>query len=271
MNDNQIILFHKMHALGNDFMLIDATQQSVNSDRLPVRAWGDRHTGVGFDQLLLLMPSSVADVKCRIFNSDGSEAEQCGNGMRCVALYLAEQEKIPTKTTTIETAGGLVQAEVLSGQEVQVSMGVPVLTPGWMDLTIPSLKKPVRVFALSMGNPHAILEVESLADCPVEVIGREISTDPSFPKGVNVGFMQIRDQHHLLLRTYERGAGLTLACGSNACAAAVTAILHCSVSSPVNIASQLGSLQLNWHKKNMASVKMTGTVAFVYGGEINFR
>lgn len=267
MADKRIISFCKMHGLGNDFMLIDGIRLSVKPEDLSVQAWADRHTGVGFDQLLLLMPSSSADAKCLIFNSDGSEAEQCGNGMRCVALYLHESGITTQKTVTIETRGGTVQAEILPDKQVQVTLGIPVLDPGWIDLEISSLKKSVRVFALSIGNPHAILQVDALQDFPVTIVGQEISTHRQFPSGVNAGFMQVLDRHRIALRTVERGAGETLSCGSNACAAAVAGILNGQLISPVAVQLPLGTLNLTWDSVSL-QIKLGGPAAVVFSGEI---
>lgn len=261
------IKFVKMHGLGNDFMLLDGIRQSINIDSLPIAQWADRHSGVGFDQLLLLLPSNNADVLCRIFNSDGSEAEQCGNGMRCIASYLYNQGFVTSRSITIETRMSIVEAFVREDQQVEVSLGVPILEPGWVTLTIPSYNKPFKLFVLSLGNPHAIMTVDSLDDFPVEVVGRAISTHSHFPKGINVGFMQITDKDNLILSTYERGTGKTLACGSNASAAVVAGILNHQMNSTVAVYLPRGKLAIQWQGKDKP-LKLIGDTKSVFNGQI---
>ncbi|MDX1901564.1 MAG: diaminopimelate epimerase, partial [Gammaproteobacteria bacterium] len=166
------IAFSKMHGLGNDFVIIDATQHDLSIHNLPIAKWADRHRGIGFDQLLILTCSKKADIACDIFNADGSIAEQCGNGMRCVARFAYENQLVSNKKMTIETKAGIVQAELRDDGLVEVDMGSPKLMPGWLDIP---LKKTIRVFALSMGNPHAIVWVDSIDTYPVAEMGRAIS------------------------------------------------------------------------------------------------
>ena len=264
MSALQSVHFWKMHGLGNDFMLIDARQQCINPDFLPVSAWADRHTGVGFDQLLLLLPSKNADVFCRIYNSDGSEAEQCGNGMRCVAFYLSDLSD--SDIFTIETLSGIVKAKCHLHSQIEIAMDMPQLHPGWVSVPV-SQTDFLKVFALSLGNPHAILRVDQLNNFQVTEVAKKIAAAPDFPQGVNVGVMQILDKQTLKLRTFERGAGETLACGSNACAAAVTGILHHNMTSPVSVRLPLGELKIIFDKE-WGILKMRGKAALVFKGDI---
>ena len=265
MMHSRKIHFRKMHGLGNDFMLIDTRLQPVDPASLPIRQWADRHTGIGFDQLLLLMPSSKATVFCRIFNPDGLEAEQCGNGMRCVARYLYESGQASADSLTIETLGGIVQANLRAPDRIEVILGVPIPNPGWLTLSIPVYASPLRVFSVSLGNPHVILQVDSLKDFPVGVIGHAISTHEQFPGGVNAGFVQRIDSTTIALRTFERGAGETLACGSNACAAAVAGICQHELVSPVTVLLEKGSLQVSW-KGSDTAVRLVGDASSIYEG-----
>lgn len=268
MSAKNTIPFWKMHGLGNDFMLIDGSRLTLTPDNIPIPAWADRHTGVGFDQLLWLMPSKQADVLCRIFNPDGSEAEQCGNGMRCVAAFLYETGQIARRTMIIETVGGMVHAAILPNHTVQVTLGVPVLVPGRIEITIDSQDTPITVFALSLGNPHAIIEVDSLTNLPVATMAKAIAADPCFPQGVNVGFMHVMDRHHIQLRTVERGAGETLSCGSNACAAVVAGVMQGRLVSPVTVKRPLGILEVAWQGVGQV-ITLTGPAITAYQGTLS--
>lgn len=265
MKKSHTIHFSKMHALGNDFMLIDARFQPVDPALLPVSEWADRHTGIGFDQLLLLLPSDKATVACRIFNLDGSEAEQCGNGMRCVARYLYDSGHLTQNQLTIETLGGRVEATFHDQNRIEVNLGVPCLQPGWREIVVPASPDTFKVFCLSVGNPHAILQVDSLKDFPVELAGKQISTHEKFPGGVNVGFVELLNQSTIHLATFERGSGVTLSCGSNACAATVMGICHLGLVSPVNVQLPKGNLEIFW-KGEGSSVSLVGSATKVFEG-----
>jgi len=267
MTSQKPIHFWKMHGLGNDFMLIDGRQQTVDAGLIPVSEWADRHTGVGFDQLLWLSSSEKADVFCRIYNSDGKQAEQCGNGMRCVAAYLSASEPASTSILTIETVSGIVTAVIQNDSQIEITMGIPHCQPGWLTFNMAAAAKPVDVFALSLGNPHVILKVDQLDTFPVKTVADEIAAQKVFAEGVNVGVMQIMDPHTLRLRTVERGAGETLACGSNACAAAVTGILHHQMKSPIKVLLPRGDLRISWNDP-ASPLQMTGPAHRIYEGFI---
>jgi len=264
------VSFCKMHSLGNDFLVIEMLSQSVSLDRNDIMALADRHTGVGFDQLLLVGKSEKADFSCRIFNQDGSEAEQCGNGMRCVARFLHEEKLINHSKVSIETLSGIVEAILPNYEEIEVRMGKPLIKP-MQEVTLANtgreLKK-VSLMIISMGNPHAILRVKSLDEFPIGEIGSKIATHADFPEGINVGFMELGDSHHIRLRTFERGVGETLACGTNACAAAVAGIINEGLLSPVEIELKLGKLKVEWEGIN-TDVKMRGPATRVYCGKLN--
>jgi diaminopimelate epimerase len=251
-----------MHGLGNDFLVINNLSQSLNLNKPLIKSLSDRHTGIGFDQLLLVEPSTKADFFCRIYNSDGSEAEQCGNGMRCIAQFLHEEKLITQNTMTIETKARVVQAIIHDYETIQINMGVPLFhsldTPN--DLPIMAI--------VSMGNPHAILHVPSIQDYPIHEWGPKISTHSFFKNGINVGFMEIKNKNAIRLRTYERGAGETLACGSNACAAVAAGIAHQLLHSPVTVELALGHLIIEWKKDNHTSLLMTGPANRIFSGLI---
>lgn len=258
----QPIKFCKMHGLGNDFIVIDGITQSVSIDKISIPKIADRHRGIGFDQLLLIQPSKDADFSCRIFNSDGSEAEQCGNGMRCIARFIQEEQLSDKKTLTIETKAGVMEATIHDFENISVNMGLPKLETA-RDISID--QQTLRLDILSLGNPHAILQVNSAKDSPVTELGPKISTHTSFPHGTNVGFMEIVNRNHIRLRTFERGAGETFACGSNSCAAVVAGIANHSLDPKVKVELKLGNLWIEWNGKN-SPVMMTGPAEKVFSG-----
>lgn len=269
-----------MHGLGNDFMVIDGTTQSVALKNLPVSRWADRHTGVGFDQLLIVLPSQKADFACVIFNADGTEAEQCGNGMRAIARFIHENALSNKKHLFIETKAGVTEINIDDHTHIHVNMGVPCFEPADIPFIADRMRHLYEIplddgqpgFAmsvLSMGNPHAILQVASIQTFPVEKVGPVISTHRLFPKGVNVGFMEIVSPRHILLRTYERGAGETLACGSNACAAVVAGIRNQLLEKNVRVALACGDLSVRWENEN-AAVILSGPAMSVFAGNIEY-
>jgi diaminopimelate epimerase len=259
------INFCKMHGLGNDFIVINALSKSVRIDASWVQQQSNRRTGIGFDQLLLIQPSSMADVACRIFNADGSEAEQCGNGMRCVARFLHESKLISKNSLTIETLAGVISAVIHDYDKIQVNMGIPHLEQKNAVLHPAPLEKSLELSVLSIGNPHAILPVSSLQTCSFEELGPVIGSHSYFPNGTNVGFMEILNRQHIRLRTFERGVGETLACGSNASAAVVAGIWNGSLDHTVRVELELGSLWIEWAgEKN--PVLMTGSASRVFDG-----
>lgn len=256
--------FHKMHGLGNDFVVIDARMQDVAITPERARAIADRRTGIGCDQLILLEPSASADLGMRIFNSDGGEVEQCGNALRCVAQL--------TGARTLETAGGMIEAEP-GDRDVNVDMGPPrfeweeiplayaldtaMLPVGWEALE--------NGAAVNVGNPHIVFFVSDLNAVDLGRLGPLVEHDPLFPERVNVNVAEVTGPSTLKLRVWERGAGLTLACGTGACATAVAAIRRGLVASPVTVSLTGGALEIAWTPGE--SVRMTGSATHVFAGE----
>lgn len=267
---SQKIKFCKMHGLGNDFVVIDAINQIISLKKIPIRILANRHLGIGFDQLLVIKKSHIADFACRIFNADGSEAEQCGNGMRCIARFVHEEKLIRKKSFSIATPCGRVHVKIQNYDAIQVNMGIP--QPG-LSTVISAKKWPgfrgnkQALTTLSMGNPHAILQVPSLKNFPVGKIGSYLATHSLFPNGINVGFMEILNRKHIRLRTFERGVGETLSCGSNACAAVVAGIIHSWLDHCVKVELCYGNLHIEWQGENKP-VLMTGPATRVYMGNI---
>jgi diaminopimelate epimerase len=256
--------FHKMHGLGNDFVVIDARAEAVEITPASARGIADRRTGIGCDQLILLEPSTAADIRMRIFNADGGEVEQCGNALRCVARL--------TGARRIETAGGLIEAEP-DQAGVTVDMGAPRF--GWDEIplayALDTAMLPVgwenleQGAAVNIGNPHVVFFVPDLDAIDLDRLGPLIERDPLFPERVNVNVAQVAGPASLKLRVWERGAGLTRACGTGACATAVAAIRRGLVQSPVTVSLPGGDLRIAWSPG--ASVRMTGPATHVFSGE----
>ncbi len=272
------IKFSKMHGLGNDVVVINALSEPCELSKARIVALSDRHTGIGFDQLIVIKTSAQADFACRIFNADGSEAEQCGNGLRCVGRFLKENGLTDKATFSIETLAGVFEVVTHSTDSIQVAMGAPSFLPERIpfltakqqrsySLTIPSLQQPVELTVLSMGNPHAILRVAAIADCPVMEWGAAIASHAAFPQSTNVGFMEIVARDQIRLRTFERGVGETFACGSNACAAVVAGIYHGWLDQAVTVKLAQGDLAITWQGE-ASPVFMTGPAARSYEGFI---
>ncbi|MGD0765003.1 MAG: diaminopimelate epimerase [Dehalococcoidia bacterium] len=278
--------FVKMHGTGNDFVLVEARGDERDWPRLAV-AVCDRHYGIGADGLLLVMPSQQADVRMRVLNPDASEAEMCGNGVRCLAKYAVEKGLVKPADGrfAIETAAGVVTVEV-SGEggmidKVRVAMGVPRLAPEEIpvlsDARPPIVNLPLEVetgtarrilavTCVSMGNPHAVQFVsEPVAAYPLEEIGPRVAAHPLFPRGTNFEVARVIDRRHLEARVWERGAGLTLACGSGACAMMVAARLQGLVDDVVDITLPGGTLRLEWDGKE--SIHMSGPAVTVFSGD----
>ena len=270
--------FTKMQGIGNDFVVLDARKKPIQLDTEAMRLIADRRFGIGCDQILLLEPPTGhdADVHYRIYNADGNEVQQCGNGARCIARYL-HANGLEDKTEIVaETGSGPITLYIELDDLVRVNMGAPRFEPDEIPLAVPkradiynlSLEEgefPLR--AVSMGNPHAVLESGDVDTVPLTVIGPLIQAHPMFPAGVNVGFMQVRDREHIRLRVYERGAGETLACGSGACAAVVCGIQAGLLDECVNVDLPGGRLQIQWSGGD-APVWMTGPGEFVFSGSI---
>jgi diaminopimelate epimerase len=265
--------FHKMHGLGNDFVVFDARERAVAMDAARARAIADRHTGIGCDQVILLEPSDIADVRMRIWNADGGEVESCGNATRCVALLGA---------STIETKGGILTASA-NGSGATVDMGVPRF--GWDEIPLAypmdTARMPVgweelqNPIAVNVGNPHVVFLMEDAAGIDLARLGPLIEKDPLFPQGVNVNVAETRiggmnidgiRRPGLDLRVWERGSGLTQACGTGACATAVAAIKCGYMTSPVGVKLPGGMLVIEWAEGD--SIKMTGPATHVFTGEM---
>jgi len=274
------IQFTKMHGLGNDFVVIDAVSQHVNLRASQIQKLANRHTGVGFDQLLLIEPPSRpdADFDYRIFNSDGGEVEHCGNGARCFAKFVTDRELTSKPVITVNTARGLIELELTDLGLVRVNMSQPVLDPNALPYVGPPELDASQTVALdipfdqkqfgliSMGNPHAVCIVDSVDSIAVEDIGRAVQMLPQFPDSVNVGFVEIVSRTEIRLRVYERGAGETLACGTGACAAVAYARLLEQLDSQVSVATRGGNLQIEWQGIGH-HLMMTGPAESVFEGE----
>lgn len=271
--------FTKMHGLGNDFVVIDAVRQHVDLDAAQVRFLADRHFGIGCDQLLLVEPpqSQDAEFRYRIFNADGGEVEQCGNGARCFARFVREQGLSDSDSLVVETATGLIRLNVERDGQVTVNMGVPRFTPADIpfiaerealhyDLEVDG--QVVRIGAVSMGNPHAVIVVDDVARAPVASLGARIEQHARFPRRVNVGFMHITSTQHIQLRVFERGAGETLACGTGACAAVAVGRQRGLLAEHVRVDVPGGSLNIAWRGAG-EPVWMTGPAATVFSGEVD--
>jgi diaminopimelate epimerase len=271
--------FSKMHGLGNDFVVIDAISQSVDLGTGQVRALADRHTGIGCDQLLLVERAQGpdADFRYRIFNSDGGEVGQCGNGARCFMRFVHDRGLTEKTDVVVETQSGLMGLTLEDDGQVTVDMGEPRLRPADIPFVAHGRAQTYRlqvndreleIAALSMGNPHAVLQVDDINQAPVEHLGPAIENHPDFPERVNAGFMQIIDPEHIRLRVHERGAGETLACGSGACAAVVAGRLWDQLAPRVNVALTGGNLVVKWAGEG-SPVYLTGPATQVFLGEID--
>lgn len=273
-----------MHGLGNDFVVFDATQQPVELDSNQARRLADRHFGIGCDQILLVEKArdEANDFAYRIFNADGNEVEQCGNGARCFARFVQNTGLTSKRRIRVETAAGIIMPEICADDLVSVDMGAPIFAPADIpfitDAIAPTYLLSIdgmlmELGVLSMGNPHAVLVVDDIDGIDVTKLGSLVQAHPSFPRGVNVGFMQIESRGNIRLRVFERGAGETLACGTGACAAAVSGIQRGLLDSPITVSTRGGPLMIAW-EGGTGSVIMTGAAVKVFDGEIeldNFR
>ena len=251
------VAFTKMHGVGNDFVVFEACadESLLRPDRL--RRLGDRRTGVGFDQALVLEPPRRADsaVFYRIFNSDGDEVEQCGNGARCIAALLHRRGLTRNGAVTLDSPAGTVRARIETDERISVDMGVPNFDPRALPFEAPHeadsyplevAGRTVQIGAVSMGNPHAVLTVDSVDDAPVATLGPQIERHPRFPRGVNAGFLQIVARAAVRLRVYERGAGETQSCGTGACAAVAVARRRGLLDAEVRVGVRGGELRVHW-------------------------
>lgn len=279
-----LLNFTKMHGLGNDFMVVDGITQRVYLTTEQISELSDRHTGVGFDQLLLVEPPRQPDMdfRYRIFNADGSEVENCGNGARCFARFVRDHRLTRKRTLNVETAGGPLTLIVTQNQQVRVDMGCPRFAPDSLpfiadeDALVHTLALPtetagltqVDVSVVSMGNPHAVLLVEDAEQAPVEALGPVLESHERFPRRVNVGFMQVKTRSRIDLRVFERGTGETRACGTGACAAVASGIRRGLLDTRTKVRLPGGTLTIEWSGNPNESLFMTGPVATVYEGRI---
>jgi diaminopimelate epimerase len=272
------ILFSKMHSIGNDFVIIDGVTQTVSLSAKNIRVLGNRHLGIGFDQLLLIEKprAEFCDFFYRIFNQDGSEAEQCGNGVRCCAQFIWDKKLSQKKVLAMRNKKGLTVLQK-QGDLVSADMGLPSFQPNAVpfiaDVTAVTYPifidhKTYHLSVLSMGNPHAVLVVKNIDLAPVKTVGAALQKHANFPQKVNVGFLEIVDRQAVRLRVFERGAGETLACGSGACAAVVSGIRLGLLDQTVSVKMPLGVLSVTWLGLNM-SVILTGSVTMSFTGKID--
>lgn len=276
--------FTKMHGLGNDFMVIDLVTQRMHLSTELIRRLANRHFGIGFDQLLVVEPPDQPDVdfRYRIFNADGSEVEQCGNGVRCFARFVHERRLTKKKKIRVSTKSGVVEPEINAEGWVRVNMGQPKTQPAQIPFVAADLQAQavqplyevqvgahrVNLDVVNMGNPHAVLLVDEVHTAPVAELGAALESHVRFPERVNVGFMQVLNRREILLRVFERGSGETLACGTGACAAVVSGIRRGLLDADADIRVQLagGALSIRWQDGDV--VWMTGPTANVFEGYI---
>ena len=273
------IYFTKMHGLGNDFVVIDAINQDINLNPEQIRFIANRHFGVGCDQILLVETADEEgiDFRYRIYNADGGEVEQCGNGARCFATFVREQGLTDKKTISVITMSGKIILQVEDDGRVTVNMGPPVLSPEQIPFIAEQQKNQyaidisgdiITIGAVSMGNPHGVVIIDDIKTAPVETLGPLIQQHEVFPNQANIGFMQILDRQHIKLRVYERGAGETLACGTGACAAVVVGNLQGYLDQSVNVSLLGGELSIYW-AGGESPVMMTGPTATLFTGSMS--
>jgi diaminopimelate epimerase len=271
------IPFSKMHGAGNDFVVINQMNRDFHLTSFQIKKMADRNFGIGFDQLLIIeKPTQAsAEFKYRIFNADGGEVGQCGNGARCFFHYLKIKNLSSNNEITVETQSGVIVLSYKNDGLISVDMGVPVFDHEKIpfisiNANVPSVtvdSKTYEFFPLSMGNPHAVIKLPKLTGIDLVTIGKALQRSPAFPESVNVGFVQVIDKHTLSLKVYERGSGMTLACGSGACAAAVIAVQNQWVQGPVNVLMDGGQLTINLAPKG--SIELMGPAEWVFDGELN--
>jgi len=272
------IRFTKMHGLGNDFVVLDARTAPPGLDPVTIRAMADRHTGIGFDQLLIIErardPACTAAYSIR--NADGSPSEQCGNGARCIGAWLHRAGAVALgEAMKLESPAGIIGARLIDPASVAVEMGEPEFEPARIPFDAPGAADTyalevggecIEIAAVSMGNPHAVLDVDDIADARVDRLGPAITTHPRFPRGANAGFVELMDAHHVKLRVHERGAGWTQACGTGACAAMAALHRRDRVADEVRVELPGGMLSIAWQGPGH-TLWMTGPAAFVFDGE----
>lgn len=279
-----LLRFTKMHGLGNDFLMLDLISQNLQIREDRIRCLADRHLGIGFDQLLMAEPPQdpEMDFRFRIFNADGSEAEQCGNGARCFMRFVRDRGLTTKTELKLETVKGLVKCKLQKDGNITVDMGAPRLLPEHIPFIADRTqityklelaeglcadKTHIEISAVSMGNPHAVLLVENVDTAAVKTVGPVLERHSRFPQGVNVGFMEVVDRKNIRLRVYERGSGETKACGSGACAAVVTGRLQGLLEEEVTVQLPGGALTIEW-KGDDSPVLQTGPACRVYEGHL---
>ena len=275
-----LLQFPKMHGLGNDFMMVDLISQRAHIHPATIRELADRKTGIGFDQLLTVTPPDdpETDFRYTIYNADGSEAEQCGNGARCFLRFVRDQGLTTKSFIRLQTRSGQITCQLEKDGDVTVNMSAPVLQPARVpliadapqilyDLELPNNQGRVSAAVVNVGNPHAVISVSDLQSAPVASLGPMLEQHTRFPDKVNVGFMQIMSRHHISLRVYERGVGETQACGSGACAAVVAGRLQGLLDESVEVELPGGKLCVNWSGDD-SPIMMTGPACRVYEGRL---
>jgi diaminopimelate epimerase len=278
--------FAKMHGLGNDFMVIDLVSQDLCVNAQQISAWADRRTGIGFDQLLTIEPPTEpdADFRYRIYNADGEEVEQCGNGARCAAKFIALRMLSPKQSLWLQTLGGPIQTRRLDEDTVEVDLGVPRNAPTDVPYSVPAACPPEVENALtyqlqceagryeltpvSIGNPHGVMFVTDITSTPVEELGSQLVKHPFFPHGANIGFCQVVDPAFARLRVFERGVGETRACGTGACAAVVAGQLAGKLGQRVKVSLPGGKVRISWQGPD-TPVRLAGPASLVYEGQIS--
>ena len=274
-----LIPFTKMHGLGNDFVLIDQRGSSFDLSSRQISAIADRRLGVGCDQVLVLAPTTMNDAigRYQIFNADGSSAEHCGNGVRCVAKFLVDAGEVQHSVFSLEVNGSTCELEISTDGLVRVEMGAPTFDPQRIPIATQELKDRYDISVgdsltsfgcVSMGNPHAVTVVDHVETASVDVIGKLLQDHCYFPSKVNVGFMQIVDEAHIRLRVFERGVGETRACGTGACAAVAVGRLWGELASVVEVELKGGTLEIEWSGRQADSLQMTGPACRVFDGTI---
>ncbi len=274
-----LIHFSKMHALGNDFVILDLITQPAKLKAKQIKLIADRHFGIGCDQVIVLEPPirSTADFSYRIFNPNGQEAEQCGNGARCAARFFYDHRWTQKHDLLADCLAGPVKLTIEADNTVSLELGKPIFKPREIPfiqdteaLTYPMTVQNISfdMSVLSLGNPHAIIQVPQIKDAPVKTLGPLLSTHASFPQAVNVGFMTVLDRSQIQLRTYERGVGETWACGTNSAAAAIAGIRLGLLDSPVTIILRAGRLTVRWDNSH-SPVYLRGTTTAVFNGQFS--
>lgn len=272
------LVFTKMHGLGNDFVVFDGIRQTVDLTVNQLKSIANRHFGIGCDQVLLIQAAVTdnADFRYRIFNADGEEVSQCGNGARCLARFVQDKGLSSNRQIAVETNSGLLHLAIESDDQITVDMGVPRHTPAEIPLIAEkeSLSYNVTINdktwyfgATSLGNPHAVIIVDDVSKAPVKEIGQQLERHPIFPKRANIGFMEVVDRHHIRLRVFERGSGETLACGSGACAASIVGYEQGLIGYPLKVSLSGGDLSVKWQGRG-DPIYLGGPAVSVFEGTI---